>query len=499
MNNMGRNVRQVIPFRPTAEFFYQKGMGWYQKGDLERAGKYLDRALKLRPDDVEYLCQQAAILSEGEYFERSNQLLKKVVYKIDPSVTECYFFLANNYAYLGEFQLALEEVQHYLAFKPEGTFAEDAADLLEMLTDETDDMAVKDEPPYVSLHEKGRLAMERGRFEEAIKIFRKIIAEKPDFLAAQNNLTLAYFTVGRIEEAIQTAAGVLSRDPGNVHTLCNLAGYFAQEKMQTALNDILKRLHRVYPINPDHCGKLGSTYLYIGDDRRAAYWLNQAEQRGVQPDQVFRFWQALAAFHLGHAERAERMWGEVDFFSHKPFHPFKYGKIQDMLYEADAPRNFMVNQLIEKELREDNRPYQLFSVFYLAEQNCWERLAELTENSRHPVIRRLAERLTLEMTSHQVDKGFAIIRMAEDYFDGQKELLKRPEIYSFWYLIDLLLQTVESPDSAGWGATLIYLWEKEYGQHRAQKVVAEATGTTVYRIRKHLNELTAMLKSRQME
>ncbi|CAM3281242.1 tetratricopeptide repeat protein [Sporolactobacillus spathodeae] len=499
MNDIKHKERRVIPFRPTAEFFYQKGMNWYQRGDLERASKYLDRALKLKPNDVEYLCQQAAIFSELEYYESSIQLLKKVVYKIDSGMTECYFFMANNYAYLGEFEAALEAVQRYLTLEPNGAFADEASELFEMLTEETDEFIDLDESKYVRLHEKGRLALEHGRFDEAVRLFTRVTEDEPDFLAAQNNLTLAYFSLGRTNDALETAEKVLARDPGNIHTLCNLATYFEQMQQNDALRQVTDRLDRLYPMNPDHCGKLGSTYLYIGNDEKAAYWLNQAEQRGAHPDQVFRFWQALAAFHLGDEQGARRKWAQVDYFSNKPYHPFKYGKIQDMLYEKDAAENFMISDLIANELSENNRAYQLFSLFYLSGQGSWEQLDQLQIKGSCPMVRTVAGRLLAEKQSGSPDNGLEIVRYVEKYFGSQKEVLKRPEVYNFWYIIDSLLIRDRQTDCAGWAATLVYLWEKEYGQHCAQKSVAEATGTSVYRIRKHVHELMDALEQQQTE
>ncbi|MFX3616750.1 MAG: tetratricopeptide repeat protein [Sporolactobacillus sp.] len=493
--------KKIIPFHPTAEYFFQKGMNWYQKGELDRASKYLGRALKIKPNDVEFLCQQAAILSEMEEYEHSIELLQRVVYEIDSRMTECHFFMANNYAYLGDFDSALQEIHSYMTLDPNGAFMDEARELFEMLSEEMEEMVrIDNEPDYIRVHEKGRMALEHGHFEEAIRFFKRVIQAEPDFLAARNNLSVAYFSMGETAVALNTAKEILNRDPGNIHTLCNLATFYYQIGEKELLNDVVHRLNILYPMNPEHCGKLGSTYLFIGYDEKAYYWLHEAKSRGVRPDQVFYFWMALAAFHLGDQREALQDWQQVNYFSNKPFHPFKYGKIQDMLFEPDAADNFMVKDLLERELHENTRAYQLFSLFYLSGSDDQNGIARLSEKGPNPMIQALAKRFLSEQQSGQTNDGLEIMRLIERLFGGEKEVLKRPELYNFWFIADsLLIHRTSNNDCLGWAATLIYLWGKEYGMRHSQKQVAARAGTTVYRIRKHVQELTQALEEQREE
>ncbi|MDD9148092.1 MULTISPECIES: tetratricopeptide repeat protein [unclassified Sporolactobacillus] len=482
----------VISFHHDGEFFYQRGMVCYQKGDLERASKYLNRALMFKPDEVEYLCQQAAILSEMEEYETSISLLKKVVYELDDKLTDCYFFLANNYAYLGDFQEALDEVSTYLAMEPDGVFRHEALELYRMLSEEVEDTDTG-AAAYISIHEKGRLALERGHFEEAIVFFKKVIEDEPNFLAAQNNLAIAYFSIGATVKALKTAEWVLERDPGNIHALCNLATFFYQLDDSDDLAVIMQRLDRLYPLLPEHCGKLGSTYLYVGDYEKACRWLKIAERKGARCDQVFYFWMALAAYHTGDQKLAERSWRQVDYFSGKPFHPFKYSKIQSMIFEPDAQKNFMVHDLIRKEVWEGNRAYQLFSLFYLAGIGDETTLEEVAGRGTDFVVKGIARRLLEERRAEKTDMRLQIMRQVEARVGGEKEALKNPELYSFWSVVDSVIGPSGDMDCSGWSAALLYLWKKEFGGRTSQKEIARELGTTVYRLRKHVGELAAAL------
>lgn len=483
---------RVIDFHCDGDFFYQKGIACFEKGDLERASKYMERAIKFKPNDVEYLCQQAEILAELENYESSIRLLKKVVYELDSKMTDCYFFIANNYAYLGEFQEALDEVQIYLTLEPNGTFKHEAQELFQMLNSEMKELD-EDESAYVTVHERGRLALEHGHFDEAIHYFKQVIEDEPDFLAAQNNLSIAYFSMDDQENALATACRVLEKDPGNIHALCNLATFYYQLHDKSGLEKVVARLDLIYPLYPEHCGKLGSTYLFIGNYKRAYYWLRIAEKRGARRDQVFYFWMALSAYHCGDEEAAKQNWRRVDFFSDKPFHPFKYSKIQDMMFEPGAEKNFMVRELIRKEAWEDVKSFQIFSLFYAARCHDHSLLLDVAKKGTDPEIMGHARRLVEEMDSGVRDLSMQVMREVERLAGGCKETLKHPELYSFWAVVDSFAH-IREEDIKGWAAALIYLWKKEFGKPAAQKDIAMEAGTTLYRLRKHIQELSIALE-----
>ncbi|RYM05928.1 tetratricopeptide repeat protein [Sporolactobacillus sp. THM7-7] len=489
---------KIIPFHPDGEYFFQKGMACYQRGELDKANKYMTRALTFKPNDVEYLCQQAAILSELEQYESSISILKKVVYELDNHLTECYFFMANNYAYLGDFREALEEINTYLTLEPNGVFRNEAWELYRMLKADPEEEG-GDESFSFSAHERGRLALEHGRFDEAVQLFQKVIRENPDFLAARNNLSIAYFSIGNSERALDEAWYVLERDPGNIHALCNLGSFYYNLGDGERLKRIKARMDCLYPLSPEQCGKLGSAYLNVGDYEKAYRWLMAAEKKGVRCDQVFWFWKALSAYHTGRLQAARRCWKRTDYFSDKPFHPFTYSKIQDMIFEAGAGSNFMAQDLLRNGIRDEDQAYQLFSLFYLAQMKKEETLAEAAEDGTNAGVKSVAARLLQEIHSGQPNARLQIMREVEWQIGGKKEALKHAELYSFWAVADAMIGSDDYADTSGWAGALLYLWKKEVGMRTSQKKVADSAGTTVYRLRKHIRELAEVLEKRWEE
>lgn len=133
---------RIIEFIPNTEFYFNRGIIAFQKNKVELAKKYLLRAADFcRTDDERAytLCQLAICYQHtGEYAE-SIQILQELLQSIDKEFPEAYYFLANNYAFLNDFEKALDAVQYYLSEDPNGDFMNEAEELLAMILYELDE------------------------------------------------------------------------------------------------------------------------------------------------------------------------------------------------------------------------------------------------------------------------------------------------------------------------------------------------------------------------
>ena len=206
---MGKNAKvkiqkgKLLSFLPTGEYYFKKGLKAYHRHDNMKAKKYLQRALQLEPGEPMIACQLAIISTELGEYEYSNSLLKTVLEEIDEEMVECHYFLANNYAYMGLFKDAFQQVKLYLELDPEGDFVEDAEDLLELLTMESDDLDedLYEQDDLIIKQEQARSLLESGYFPKAIEMLNSVIKGYPKYWSAYNNLALAYFYLGDIEKA----------------------------------------------------------------------------------------------------------------------------------------------------------------------------------------------------------------------------------------------------------------------------------------------------------
>lgn len=479
---------RVISFIPDGEYYYQKGITAYQKGDLYRAKKFVERAIAFNPNDPEYLCQEAAILAELEHYEESIHLLKRVVNELDESMTECYFFMANNFAYLGRYEEAVRELKLYLSTDPHGGFIQEARELYRVLSMESGG-AIQEEEGYIADHEKGRQALERGHYQKAIYFFKKVLNERPNFWVAYNNLAIAYYSMGNVEKSFETLESVISEDPGNIHALCNLATFYERQGEAMNLERIKNTLDKLHPIFPEHRNKLGATYFFMGDFELAYRWLKSAERAGSYWDQPFYYWLALTAYRIGRPQEALKAWEKADFFSETPYQPLDYGKIREMLSAEDARENPIIRSLINHELRDDFSEAKTFALFYLDFLG-----DEEAKNVIQSVARRQHEQKTIRSIANALAKSaddprLAIMKRLEEKWGEGRPLVNQFALYDWWrVLFEKLEGNSAAIDIDAWAASLEYLWKKENQEKMTQGEIVKKYDITVYRLRKCLDK-----------
>ncbi|MCL6615713.1 MAG: tetratricopeptide repeat protein, partial [Anoxybacillus ayderensis] len=165
--HLQKRVGKVIPFIQDGTYFFNKGLACYRRRDLHKAKAYLQRAVQLEPEQSTFACQLAIVLSELGEYAQSNEWLLRVIER-DDDLTECFYFLANNYAHLGLFGEAAKYAEQYMEREPDGEFAEYTLDLLDILTIEQDDDEWLNYDDMLMKQEQARTLLEKGEFQEAI-------------------------------------------------------------------------------------------------------------------------------------------------------------------------------------------------------------------------------------------------------------------------------------------------------------------------------------------
>ncbi|NQD68894.1 tetratricopeptide repeat protein, partial [Bacillus haikouensis] len=304
---------KVLSFVPTGEYYYTKGMKAYQRRELKRSLKYLNRAFQLEPLEPMIACQLSIVYTELGEFKRANELLQEIIKNLDPHMTECHYFLANNYAHLGLFKEAYDHVNMYLDKDEHGEFVEDAEDLLELLELDSD-LTVEDlyeHDDLIMQQEKAKDLLESGHFQKAVETLKKVIEEYPEFWSAYNNLALAYFYLGEVDQASATLEEVLEKNPGNLHALCNTAVFYFYQKRNEELEELITGLEKVRPLLHEHRFKLGATFALIGYSKKAYEWLKSLQKIGFEGDASYYYWLSHSAYETGHEQTARNAWKKV--------------------------------------------------------------------------------------------------------------------------------------------------------------------------------------------
>lgn len=302
----------VINFQRDASFFVERGLRLSRRFDYDRALRCFRRAIELDPDNAAYQCHMASILAEMGKFEESNEILLQVLDNIDPEMEDVYFYLANNYANLEDFETAEEMTLKYLQISKKRTYEEDAEELLDYIYFELDlpprHFLDFSEDTIGAKHEQARKCLEEGRFLEAILLLTEINELDPTFMPAWNNLALAYYYSGDFDKSLKIIEETINRDPGNLHALCNLAVLFSHQNNVVDLLPIITQLKKVLPFHPEHAYKLATTMGILGQHEDAYRFYQRLMKFPFYVDAATYHYAAISAYLSDHEQQAMKWW-----------------------------------------------------------------------------------------------------------------------------------------------------------------------------------------------
>jgi len=97
----------------------------------------------------------------------------------------------------------------------------------------------------------GTLAMNSGRFEEALADFNRVVRQKPGFAEGWNKRATLFYLVGETRRSMADCAEVLKRNPNHFGALSGYGQLYLQlEEPEKAL----QFFERAYAINPGMAG-----------------------------------------------------------------------------------------------------------------------------------------------------------------------------------------------------------------------------------------------------
>lgn len=334
-------TNKVVPLRLDASFYFERAIRSIECRHYDKALKYFRFGIEKEPDNPINHCNLAGLLSELGKYQEANDVLEKVLSEIDPEHYVCFYFMANNYAYLEKYELAEQCLLEYLDHDPDGEYVEEAEEMLYLLAYELGRpprSLSSSLPEYMKKHEKARVLLEEGQFLHASKMLEEIIEEAPSFLAAYNNLSLAYFYMGRVEEAIDLAEHVLKQEPANLHALCNLAILTEKSQKKQLSQQLVDSLKKLIPIHQDHLYKLATTLGMVGEHEAAYHLFRQLVKQEIHDDPNLHHCVAVAACNTGRLSQARRFWKRAASLDPDSLVPrFYLDQVEDWLEKSKAP------------------------------------------------------------------------------------------------------------------------------------------------------------------
>lgn len=466
-SKMVKNIAKVFPFIPTGEYYFHRGIRAYNNFDLNKAKKYLKRAMELEPNEPMIACQLALVLTETLEYEQSNEILFAIIDNLKNDMTECHYFIANNFAYLGQFSEAYKHASFYLSKSPNGEFAHDSQELLDLIAIEQDEefKELMKQDELVVEQDLARTYLEAGEFREAINILEDLIKQHEEYWAAYNNLALAYFYIGEVGKAEGILEKVLDSNPGNLHALCNQAVFLYYQHKDEELNELINGLEKVRPLLIEQQYKLGATLAFARRYEVAFHWLRKVEYSGFEEEANYYYWYARSAFFLGKYQLAEKAWKQL-----VEIDPTKAGIApwEDEMQEI-GERDYLASDLFGE------RMYGLYLISQL--ENAQEILFDnveyskrnLTEDAEREYLAFIlgSEKKSIPKKCHEIAE---IIddRCIDLQIDSKPILLMLFNVYGKCFINDQPMTNTNAIAGA-----LEYIWYKQLGKNKTRKELAE--------------------------
>ncbi|EUJ40439.1 TPR domain-containing protein [Listeria weihenstephanensis FSL R9-0317] len=316
-NSKKEESNKIFPFRPNGEFYFQRGIEAFRNQEMPEALRYLERAAFFEPDEPVIMCQLAICYTELGQFDKSNQILRRILDEAD-DINYCYYFMANNYAYMKDFKSALQHANKYLARISEGEYVEEAKDLIQLIMEEAPlaSFGVSDmsdlEKEFFTFKEKVDAYISDDKLDELSQFLVSEIEEKPTFWQAYLELAGIRFKEERFAEGLAILEDVLARDPGNLMALCELYLYAYYQAKQEQTEQILAELGNVEPFMSFQREKLARIYAMAGNYKRADQLFAKVSQLDIMDRYAYYYYRAQTAFFLGRVEEAENFWQQFN-------------------------------------------------------------------------------------------------------------------------------------------------------------------------------------------
>ncbi|EAE8035813.1 TPA_asm: hypothetical protein GEK33_11880 [Listeria monocytogenes] len=305
---------KIYPFYPNGQFYFERGVEAFRDQRIKEAIRYLVRASELEPGEAVILCQLAICYTEIGQFHKSNQLLRDVLEQRNGNMEYCYYFIANNFAYMKDYRRALQYANRYLDSATDGEYTEEAKDLIEVLLEETpfgetiENGFSKLEQEFYSYKKEINLYLAEEDSASACDILRKVIDEKPNFWPAYNQLASLYFEQLKEEEGVRVLSDLLARNPGNLLGICDLFIYHFYKGNRKEADALYLELRDVLPVLAHHKEKLGLIHAMMGNYEEADDLLEQVADLEVTERSKYYYYRAKASYYLGVVEGAKMFW-----------------------------------------------------------------------------------------------------------------------------------------------------------------------------------------------
>ncbi|NLC44750.1 MAG: tetratricopeptide repeat protein [Clostridiales bacterium] len=308
-------LKKVVPFEQDGSFFHRKAKKYIESNNYINALSYYRRAIEKDPDNQEYALDLAEVFSEMSYFHESNLILFSVMQK-SPERTDCHFAIACNFLGLQEYTKAENSLDKYMEMDEYGYYAEEAQNLLDVLQSqefyyEFISDADPDRDKALAIATKGKDLLDQGDYKRAVRELEKAIRKDPELIFARNNLALAYFCVGKIDQAIEVSQSIIDEEAQNIHANCNIALFLYEKGKDEEANPHLDTVLGLNTEDVEDLHKIAVTLCEMNQHEKVNSLLKKLLQYKPYDKKILHY-MAISCYNLKKFKTALKYWDKIE-------------------------------------------------------------------------------------------------------------------------------------------------------------------------------------------
>ena len=270
---MKRDKDNILSFDQGAGFYLRTGRRQAEAGNLVRALSHLRTAHEKDPDNAEITIALAEILNRMQRFEESITVLMSMG-RLEKLPPDGLFGMASNFIALEEFGPARMCLEYYLHADPNGAYAADAEDYLDLMDDgpEMNWQLGLDEGEDVDLIAHihyAKVLHVSGRDREALRHLLDQEERYPGSLWLQMEIALSEYCLEEYAPCEQRLFNILKEDSHYVRAKCLLALLRRGEGKKREAREMLRSIPIPEDGSTEELGNLNVMLLEVEDFVRA--------------------------------------------------------------------------------------------------------------------------------------------------------------------------------------------------------------------------------------
>ncbi len=308
----------IIPFGRSSQFYFNRAMQEYEKGNLLRVKELIELAIEYNQDDVWNYYNLALTLEELEDYEGAIKIWQDHVIGREELMSEAYFHLALCYSEIDELTEFRKYLDLYLEVENDQDMKDIAIQLMEYLEEEdmTDILNKAESKQEVLRTLESRITshMFNQDYQKALDECFNLMDTEGRMVPLLNRAAIIALLADMPAIAYDLIEEVLEIDDVNVGAICNLALYYYYHRDDISVQKIIEKMESFEFYVLRDLLKWTKTLGHMGKNNRVYSILQQVYWDGELSVELC-YQLGVAAIKLGKYDKARSYWHQASLMA----------------------------------------------------------------------------------------------------------------------------------------------------------------------------------------